>query len=530
MQSSETIERDRLILTRYVNDSARLEIDNLHLEQVIEKEDLENLIEEKMPRIRHLEHRLFHWENSNEDIFDNISSETENDHQFGEETIQASSSILCYISEGSTSLVSTASILSILLIAIDQYFAVTHPLRYHAFIDKVKSVVLLATTWLLSLLFGLLGSFVQTETSVWNFCAKTRPQSNFQFAYNIFYSFTYLTFVILVPFLVICVIYGCIYCAAHKNSERMRKSNSGSSNTNLEAYIQIPLVDDNRLKVKVNSSDDVVRAANTEDLSSDIHKLPKVKSAPNFANLDKKLNTLQVTKFNEDGICSKVNHANSLRSNSSFINSLKTKISNASLFKYREETRAAKISILVIFMVLICYMPYGLTLIINTNLPSQKLQDISKYSHYLNCISLSLLVSANLLSPFLFAYRNRRIQRELRRLFGLLPRRGNRDDLSLQNSNRPRSCAYKHDRHKDIEFTLNEPFLARTTIPEVVVTCKVETEKKSILKRVCSKGKTWGSGKRCNFISVPECLSAECRCSFSSASTQVSSEEYSVCN
>lgn len=475
-----------------------------------------------MPRIRHLEHRLFHWKHSTEEFVN--SSEIVN-----EEIIEESSPFLCYLSEGSTSLVCTASILSILLIAIDQYFAVTHPLRYHAFIDKVKSVALLATTWLLSLLFGLLGSFVQTETSVWNFCAKTGPQSNFQFAYNIFYSFTYLTLVILVPFLVICVIYGCIYCAAHKNSERMRKSNSGSSNTNLEAYIQIP-VDDNRLKVKVNSSDDVVRAANTEELNSEIPKLPKVKSAPNFANLDKKLNTLQVTKFSGDGICPKVNHANSLRSNASFINSLKTKISNASLFKYREETRAAKISILVIFMVLICYVPYGLTLIINTNLHSQKLQDISKYSHYLNCISLSLLVSANLLSPFLFAYRNRRIQRELRRLFGLLPRRGNRDELCLQNANRPRSCIFKQERHKDIEFTLNEPFLARTTIPEVVVTCKVETEKKSILKRVCSKGKTWGSGKRCNFISVPECLSAECRCSFSSASTQVSSEEYSVCN
>ncbi|GLV38411.1 hypothetical protein CBL_13038 [Carabus blaptoides fortunei] len=81
------------------------------------------------------------------------------------------------------------------------------------------------------------------------------------------------------------------------------------------------------------------------------------------------------------------------------------------------------------------------------------------------------------------------------------------------------------------DLATKEPFLQKHVIPEVVVTCKMENEKKSILKRVCSKGKNWGAAtKKCNFIPVPECLSVECRCSFSSASTQVSSEDYSVCN
>lgn len=418
---------------------------------------------------------------------------------------------LCYISEGSTSLVCTASILSILLIAIDQYFAVTHPLRYHTFIDKFKSLKLLISTWVLSAIFGILGSFIRTDPNLWNFCTRKAPFSDVQTIFNISYSITYLILVILGPFVVICVIYGCIYCAAHKNSERMRKSNSGSSSTNLDLYVQIPL-DENRFKVKVNSSDNLT-------VETELPTLPKVKSAPNFANLEKpRLNSLPDIMSNASSPI-KVCHEHSLRSNSSFINNLKTKISNASLFRYREETRAAKISILVIFMVLVCYVPYGLALILNTKLFTTSLPK------YFNSLSLSLLVLANLLSPFLFAYRNRRIQRELRRLFGLLPTRVPKE---LRSARERRSSLYQPRELRDLSNS-HEPIL-HNVIPEVVVTAKVETEKKSILKRVCSKGKTWGATKRCNFIPVESCLNVDCRCSFSSASTQVSSEEYSACS
>lgn len=511
MQPSATSSDQHLIISEG-NNSARMEIENLFLEHFVEQENTENVA----PVIRHQEHRLAKLKNASLHEFSGRNA-TKNDF---------STSFLCYLSGGSTGLLSTASILSILLIAIDQYFAVTHPLRYHAFIDKFKSIILLVSTWLISLLFGILGAFVQTDTRVWSFCGVTQDDKNsMQNWYNIFYAFTYFILVILVPFAVICVIYGCIYCAAHRNSERMRKSNSGSSNTNLDVYIQIPL-DDCRLKVKVNSSDNVTH------IDEELPKLPKVKSAPNFANFERTKFNMPMTRLSGgDEDCVKVSHANSLRSNASFINSLRTKISNASLFKYREETRAAKISILVIFMVLVCYVPYGLALVMNTNL-------IFPSPRYFNSVSLSLLVSANLMSPFLFAYRNRRIQRELRRLFGLLPKRSGRE-LSIFgpsafrcNSSRNRtertSCVYKPKEIK--ELAAKEPFLPDSVIPEVVVTCKTETEKKSILKRVCSKGKTWGTAKRCNFMSVTECLSVECRCSFSSASTQVSSEDYSVCN
>jgi hypothetical protein len=93
--------------------------------------------------------------------------------------------------------------------------------------------------------------------------------------------------------------------------------------------------------------------------------------------------------------------------------SLKYRISNASMFRYREETRAARVSALVIVMALVCWLPYVTVVGLRT------VTYIPRYIHY---GSITLLVSAALISPCLFAYRNRRIQREARKLLGI-PRR-----------------------------------------------------------------------------------------------------------
>ena len=94
----------------------------------------------------------------------------------------------------------------------------------------------------------------------------------------------------------------------------------------------------------------------------------------------------------------------------STMSSLKYRISNASMFRYREETRAARVSALVIVMALVCWLPYVTVLGLRT------LTDIPLYVHY---VSVTLLVSAALISPCLFPYRNRRIQREARRMLGI---------------------------------------------------------------------------------------------------------------
>lgn len=216
-----------------------------------------------------------------------------------------------------------------------------------------------------------------------------------------------------------------------------------------------------------------------------------------------------------------------------FITNLKYRISNASVFRYREETRAAKISILVIFMVLVCYMPYGLAVVLNSYAVDMK----TPQSY--NLVSLVLLIFSNIISPLLFAYRNRRIRREFLRFLGVIPQRNTTNSFVRRSIVKPSAVLPSTiDRHKRIEEECDKndasssstPFLSNgCTVPQVIITCKVEndkSEKPSILKRVCST-KNWPNYKKCSFINVPEsCWQTDsARGSFSSASTQISLED-----
>ena len=380
--------------------------------------------------------------------------------------VLCNSTVLCYAAQVSTSFVSTLSILSILLIGVNQYFGVIHSLRYHFYINKCRSTVFIVSAWFIALVLSVLSSATESDSSLWRFCAGRPRDSRTVQILNSVYAVTYCVAIIFAPFIAICVIYVCIYTAAHKNSERMRKSTS----THLDGLYRT-----------------------CDERAS----LPKVRSAPNFMRLD-----------DSAANGTKVTRASSERS-PNFITSIKHKISNASVFKYREETRAAKVSVLVIFLVLFCYVPYGVTLVLNSGLV-----DVAT-SPWFNFHTLLLLVLSNVISPFLFGYRNKRVKREIGKVFGFVPPK--RPDLSVLNRRRSAN---------DEQMTTKEPFLGQSyTVPEVIVTCKVENERKSILKRVYQSS-NWTSYKKCNFITVPEsCISGETRGSFSSASTQISNED-----
>lgn len=417
-----------------------------------------------------------------------------------DDVFSGQSYILCYLAQSGTSLVCTASIFSILLIGINQYFAVIHSLRYHFYISKCRCMIYIYTGWIVAIFFGILGAVSQNHSGLWHFCDQTPKSSSSYRIINTVYAFVYFVFMILAPFLAISVIYCCIYTAAKQNSERMRRSTSGSCN--LETYIQVP--------VKQNG---VERRSSEETVDFVEKPLPKVQSAPNFLNL-------AAAVCENGGV--KVNRTASDRAPNNFINSLKFKITNASVFRYREEARAAKISIIVIFMVLVCYIPYGITLILNSDLIN------IKTPRYFNYLALVLLIVSNIISPFLFAYRNKRIQREVAKFLGLINDKSSKLSIKKRNVKPSRVIMKMADDEKIKETSTVDPegFLLKTAaIPEVVVTCKTENEKKSILKRVCSKNWTM-SYKKCSFITVPDsCLGADNRGSFSSASTQISTEE-----
>ncbi|ENN71847.1 hypothetical protein YQE_11465, partial [Dendroctonus ponderosae] len=393
---------------------------------------------------------------------------------------------MCYFAQASTSFVCTASIFSILLIGINQYFGVIHSLRYHFYVNRVRASLFILSSWFAAIACSILSIVTYSDGSLWNFCSKRVIDSDRMKIINTAYAFSYFICVILVPCLAICVIYVCIYTAARQNSERMRKSTSASSTAPLDQMDELE--------------------------KDELPTLPRVHSAPNFSALE----SSKMARVHQETLrSSRVKRTNSDRNN--FIVNLKHKISNASVFRYREETRAAKISVLVILMVLVCYVPYGLNLILTSGSI-----DLKPGQNF-NYLSLVLLVFSNIISPFVFGYRNKRVKREIGKMLGFVPASSNPVRVPDVEGFKPAlSCNRSLESGINLQVETRQPLLEDQMVPEVVVTCKVETERKSILKRV---GSGWSSYKKCNFITVPDSCLGDARGSFSSASTQISSDD-----
>lgn len=97
----------------------------------------------------------------------------------------------------------------------------------------------------------------------------------------------------------------------------------------------------------------------------------------------------------------------------SYMSSLRHRLSNASsLFKYRDESRAARISILVVIMFLVSYLPFGFLVLLQSRVPAANFEESSQ-------LAIFMILLANLSSPFIFAYRNKRVRRGVKRLMGL---------------------------------------------------------------------------------------------------------------
>lgn len=185
-------------------------------------------------------------------VIDNATEEIEV-YKYYANVTEIRNDFLCYLAQGSTSLVCTTSIFSILLIGIDQYFAVIHSLRYHSYMNKFKSLLLISTTWILSVFFAFVGVLTHKDSSLWKFCHQNNKHE--AKTMKSVYAIIYVVLVILLPFIAICSIYACIYRAAHRNSERMRQSTSAA------------IIDSLQLNLKNQQQH---------------QQLPKVRSAPNF--------------------------------------------------------------------------------------------------------------------------------------------------------------------------------------------------------------------------------------------------------
>lgn len=364
-----------------------------------------------------------------------------------------------------TTLVTTGSISAALVIAVDQYCAVMAPLHYHRRVTKMKAWLMLGAQWLFA---ALMAAFSVTDSAgkhFWRGCWS--PSSPSDAAESIeypsdeasnlsatlpsvernlteavvemavggeiwtqtFVSVSVLSYV--VPLALLTWMYLRIYSAAHRNSQRTRRTSLTHSAS----------------EMVIHCLGNQSSSMNSSPLSGSLAQVASSASSSggSFANTSTSLLLSSPSchhqlspMFGSDSILP--SRTPSLRSTSSqIVHNLRYRISNASLFLYREEARAARVSVLVLVLVVCCWMPYHVLLALHgfagwTNrLPS--------YAYHLTLVAV--LINA-LSSPFLYAYRSRRIQREVRRLFGLPPksrkgvhRRSLRcGDLSTRNGKR----------------------------------------------------------------------------------------------
>lgn len=124
----------------------------------------------------------------------------------------------------SLDLVVALSVLSVLLVILDTFIAVTDPLRYHARISDLKAWLFIALCWILSISFGIASALRQTAADDEIFLSDSVINDK---VFNTTFLLTYFLLIIIMPFLLVILMYWRIYSEARESGQRMR--NNGSS-------------------------------------------------------------------------------------------------------------------------------------------------------------------------------------------------------------------------------------------------------------------------------------------------------------
>lgn len=327
---------------------------------------------------------------------------------------EALSAVPCLLFEGAAVCLCVACVLSVVMIGVDQYFAVVDPLRYHASIKATTSVLMIMVAWTVAAVFGVLGAFSADGGCAWYACERLADSGassplRLPQCYRLVFAGLFVAFAFVAPFGAICWIYLSICSAARQNHRRAKRNGSAASCGNgapQEAAL-LEYASTIREYVEFDDADEGSPRRTPPPPSSTRWPPPPPPPAPSAGDSPAKPLHHSSTK-------------GSLKStSSSIVNSLRHRISNASMFRYREETRAARISVLVIVMALFCWLPFTLVLVARSPLLLAHLS----LPHYVKQMGILSLSSNAVVSPLIFAHRNRRIHRELCRLFRVSRRR-----------------------------------------------------------------------------------------------------------
>ncbi|XP_028043421.1 probable G-protein coupled receptor No9 [Bombyx mandarina] len=339
---------------------------------------------------------------------------------FGEHTTKKNASLWVEAGDSAASACSLSALLSVMLISLDQHHAVTDPLRCHTRLLQRRPSSLCAATWVAAAS----AAAIRATIAVFHYYYPTESAlQGIQLAYYV----VYLILGVIAPITIVCVMYARIYRAARSSGLRAR-ANGASALQLHEPPPPLPnLIEEGEgegLTLRIDGSEDVASGEHDRNKFGPFLLPPSERPVrcPSVASL--RNSRTKDGKSNEDlrkGLPS-VSSAPSLAApllavqqrtpqtshNGSRITSIRCRISNASLFRYREESRAARVGLLTGALAML-HVPHAAAAVASAAVPG--LADCARTA------SLALLLLASAASPFLFALRSRRVQREARRLF-----------------------------------------------------------------------------------------------------------------
>ena len=300
--------------------------------------------------------------------------------------------VLCLLGEAVSHLVASLSLLSTLLIAVDQYLAIIHALRYHHHITRLRSSLSLGCVWMLSGTIALLAVLLPSKRPhILSSCSKEDADEFQVKVLGVLFSCSIATISFLTPTFLIAVIYLKIYFEAHNSSERSRKcSLKPSDAVNNILTVAVEFDERSRGFQELKPPTETIRRSST---SSCVPKSDKRKQ--------------RKTSLPSNNINFKDNLA-----------IIRHRISNASQFIHREEGKTAKIYIISLTSLIFCWSPFFTFSVANQVLPLS----LSSWASFL-ILYLSLCYAA--ISPFIFAIRKKRVIREVLIMLGISPQANN---------------------------------------------------------------------------------------------------------
>ena len=279
----------------------------------------------------------------------------------------------------------TSSMSSHLLICGDQYLAVLDPLDYHRRVNERRCSAFCAGAWIASAALGglsaadaagLLGSGVASGAIVGSVITVAAFAA---------------------PFSLLVIFYAKIFVAARQNSMRTRRNSVCSANHVLDHGCCHHHHHHMHVGHQQHQGPRRCHTLSSFYEGDGNGQAPMKKSMPSSS----------LSFYGLHSLGSKLSRAAS-----------SARLSLTRKLHYGEETRAAKLSLLVLFMIAVCWAPFFLSLsrlIQLLNVPKLAVKA-------LGCVALVLASTSPVATATLYGYRaRRRLKRDIRRAFGLSP-------------------------------------------------------------------------------------------------------------